>query len=349
MFFYSTPSAVGIILVILSWIATTAVYAQCDSNQIPNFYAEAVGDTTTRITGNQIFAGYGFEMQYDSSQVMYRVAEFKKNGARLILDDWCEGQVILDSTPVALGSISKTDVFTVSSGDVLTLYREIAWYDPAVYEQEPDNYYADDTLDYVIELINASSGNRMALLDSIGILSRSTRGVPTMYGTTELMKLISYVVPGGNNVPVRIRMRPQARGNGAFNFKRTDSWGLDLSGRLADTLWQGYLSAYGSVLFKPVRWQDVTEFSEASEMLTASPNPSGGRIAITYMQASDDRSTTVQIYDAAGRLLYVPAFNPPGKTGMETVEFQCHDPGTYFIALIHGDRLVSSQKIVVQP
>jgi len=322
----------------------------CDSNQVPTFAAGPVGDTTRRVPGSRIFAAFGFEMQYDSCQVMYRVADFKKNGARLVLSSWCEGQDITDSTDADLGSISRTAAFTLATGNVLTLYREIAWYDPAIREQDPDNYYAKDTLDYVVDLINAGSGARLALLDSIGVLRRTTRGVPTIYGTTELMKIIGYTVPAGlNGIPARIRITPTARGNGDYYFKRTDRWAIDLSNRLSDSDWQDFLDAYGSVLFKRVTRENITTIAASNGMLSVLPNPSQGHVSITYTKASDNHATYVEVYDAIGGRIAVPAYNPPGGNGQETVDFTYSRPGTYFIILFHGDKPVSSQKIVIQP
>lgn len=231
--------------VILITVLSRLCLAQCDTTQTPNFVAVPEGGFDT-IHAWQIRPGFGFEMHYDSGHTMYRVTDVKLNNAPLWLHGWCEGKTIRDLSPAALADSTRSDTFTVHTDDTIRFYRELAWFNPATLNQTPDGYYALDTLDYVVELIKASNGVRRALLDSTGILRRTTIGAPDIYGTQPIISIITYIVPALlNNEEVFIRMKPNARGNGSYDFVRTDRWALRLSERLGSSVWQQYILHMG--------------------------------------------------------------------------------------------------------
>lgn len=326
-------------------VVAVRLTAQCDTNQIPGFVAIAEGGDDT-IQSAKIHPGFGFEMHHDSGHTMYRVAEFRKNNSQIWLHGWCEGKTIRDLPAEVLSDSSRTASFVVHTGDTISFFRELAWFNPWTLEQTPDGYYSLDTLDYAVELVKAVTGVRRVLLDSIGVLRKMPSGTPTIYGTRPIIDIVSYIIPPMlNGETVFIRVRLYARGGGAFNFVRTDRWGLRLSDRLTDSAWQEYLYYMGGPSSKPVR---VTEAKENSSVrLSVTPNPSRGKIDITFDTPEDQSPVAVVIYDMDGRMLFIPKYNPQSQGLVEQAEAYIEESGTYLVALYYGKRLIRSEKIII--
>lgn len=335
----------ALIIFIFTIVTSIVMYAQCDTNQVPDFVAVQEGGTDT-IYGWQIMPGFGFEMHHDSGHTMYRVAEFKKNGSQVWLHGWCEGKTIRNLSQGALSDSSRTASFVAYEDDTLTFYRELAWFNPASLEQTPNGYYSLDTLDYVIELVKASTNTRLAVLDSIGVLKRATIGTPTIYGTGPIIEVVKFIVPAlMNGETVFIRMKLYARGEGLYDFVRTDRWGLRLSERLSDSAWQEYLYYMGGPSSKPV--PTIREEENSAVHLSVVPNPSSGRINISFESPSDRSPVSVVVYDMEGKMLFVPQYNPRGQGMIDHVEANIPESGTYLVALYHGRKLVRSTKVII--
>lgn len=318
---------------------------QCDSSQLPTFVAISEGGNDT-IPSAKIRPGFGFEMHHDSGHTMYRVAEFKKNGSQIWLHGWCEGKTIRDLSSGALSDSSRTVSFTVYTGDTITFFRELAWFNPWTMEQTPGGYYSLDTLDYAVELVKTSSGQRRALLDSIGVLKNAPIGTPTIYGTRPIIDVVKFIVPSlMNGETVFIRVRLYARGGGLYDFVRTDRWGLRLSDRLSDSAWQNYLYYMGGPSSKPV--PTVSETDNSNVRLAVSPNPSTGKINIAFDTPDDQSPVALVVYDMEGKMLFIPKYNPQSRGMTEQAEAYIEESGTYLVALYYGRRLVRSTKIIV--
>lgn len=319
--------------------------AQCDTNQLPDFVAVPEGGTDT-IESAKIRPGFGFEMHHDSGHTMYRVAEFKKNGNNIWLHGWCEGKTIRDLSAANLSDSSRTVSFVVHTGDTLSFFRELAWFNPWTIEQTPNGYYSFDTLDYTVELVRANTGARRALLDSIGVLKKVPMGTPTIYGTRPIIDVVKYVIPSimdGETLFIRVRL--YARGEGLYDFVRTDRWGLRLSDRLTDPAWQDYVYYMGGPSSKPVRLME--EEKNSSVRLSITPNPSRGKIGIAFDTPEDHSPVAVVIYDMEGRMVFIPKYNPQSQGIAEYAEAYIEESGTYFVALYYGEKLVRSEKIIV--
>ena len=117
----------------------------------------------------------------------------RHNGSRLKLLSWNLGETIKNLTDETLRDSSRTESFSVVTGDTISLYREWRWWNQTTDSQTVSNYVALDTLDYSIEIINASTGARLALIDSLGALRQSSAGSPPLYGTRPIMAAIKYV------------------------------------------------------------------------------------------------------------------------------------------------------------
>ncbi len=203
------------------------------------------GADTLPLNAN-IAAAYIFESEYDSTcRVQYTFTECRINAMRPRLATWKFRQQI--TAPVsALTDSSRTDPFKVVAGDTITFYRELMWYDPKTGRQDTDNFFSSDSIDYVVELVRWTTGHRVAMLDSLGILARSAPGAPTLYGMRPVMAKVAYVVPRSlDGDTVFVRVRPYVRGHGVGTLVRCDGVGVNRSDALALPFWQAYLSVYG--------------------------------------------------------------------------------------------------------
>jgi hypothetical protein len=313
------------------------------------------GDTLRR---EWVSGGYQFDMLYDSTipgqsvgMVTAMYTEFKKNGELLKLAKWLKNRRV-NANPDLLSSNSRTDTFTVHSGDTLSLYRDIMWNDPRRRYQDTSNYYALDSLDYVVELVRLSDSMRIALVDSIGILPSAEPGRPRIHGMRPLMASVHYVAPPAlEGTRAFLRILLYHRGNGEQWFTRTDVVTLGLSLRLTDTLWQNYIALFGHGLLKqPVeRLMQLQGAGKEKETRLDVENIAGSKdVTITFTPDSDGGSTAVAIYDINGQVVFFPSMASADDGGNNQVRYRFESGGVYFVGLLHRGRLITSQKIYIQ-
>lgn len=339
-----TPIALCIFLL----FTPTPVFTQCTTNQVPDFTAGPIGGDT--ISRTKITPMFGFEMLNDTCRTMYRIADVKNNGSPITLYGWCGGQDINDWEANKLSDSTRTNAFSIHTGDTISFYRELAWYNPIVKEQNPDNYFAKDTLDYSIELIRASTNERIALLDSIGVLRRVTVGAPVLYGTHPIIAVVKYGIPSTlNNESVRIRVRVRSRGDGDHYFVRTDRFSFALSDRLEQQVWHDYLDAMGGGLGKKNIGNEKEIAQKNSTSLTRlniTPNPTPSRIKIDFSHPDDHGSTSIVITDSDGNIIFVPFSTFKTFSDVSTY-YDFPASGTYYVSLFHNQQRISIEKIVV--
>ena len=202
------------------------------------------GDT---VPAETVSASYQFGMIYDSTaRVDYIFSEAQRNGARIRLLRWFRNRLIhMDADVMSYNS--RTATFPLLAGDTLSFYREFSWYTLKTREQSTSNYYALDTLAYSVELVRASDGAVLALLDSLGIMPNPTPGTPIIHGTRPIMAQVKYPVPAaiaGESAFIGIRL--YAHGSGPYNFLRYDAPTIGLSRGLSSPRWINYLQMFGN-------------------------------------------------------------------------------------------------------
>ena len=164
----------------------------------------------------KIAAAYMYEMNYDSTKILYTITELRINSSRLFLKDWSYLTSRDEWDTPRLNDSSGTTFFIIHTGDTLSAYREFEWYSQKEGAHRPDNYAAADTLGYSIELIDSATGARLALLDSLGIMRRDTPGYPSIHGSHPLFALIPYIVPpalNGRRVAIHVQVHTRVDGN----------------------------------------------------------------------------------------------------------------------------------------
>lgn len=298
----------------------------------------------------KVSAAYRFDMQYPNATVVYRAAEFKRNGDRLFLPGWIEGEMWDSWTAEQVGDTSKTEGFVLATGDTLSFYRELAWYDPdaSAMEQTDTNFQSLDTLDFIVELVNAGNGQRLALLDSMGVLRRDAPGTPTYYGQRPILALVNYAVPPAMaGIPAFMRTRLYRRGDGEYEPLRVDEIEFAISDRLTDPGWTDYIAAYTGLPGGSAPKLNVSDQKESRNgRLSVVPNPVKDQATIRFRSGAS-RITNVVVYDELGESIFVNMNYPEGREIEKSITCEFPASGNYFVALYEGSELVSLVPVIV--
>lgn len=338
--------------VLLLLLSGETGYGQCD--QVPNFAAGPVAADSTIVSAyavpsTEIYASYGFEMSYDSSFTFYRISDVELNGARVKLETWCPGKNLEGLSNASLSDSSTTIDFDVYTGDSLAFYRDLSWlhYTDSGMVQSLNYYRALDTLDYVVELVEASTGNRLVMLDSLGVLRNVSGTTPSIYGNNLIMAKVDYVVPSTlNGKTVFLRVLLYSRGSGTYYFNRTDRWGIGLKRRLVNPFYQAVANYIDTVVAKSV--VDQTYFSEVSKGDQLRIAAQLGRVYEFEFDASPDAGTGLIVYDERGRQVFVPMLLPGSPLGLQQrVNVSFPNSGMFFVVLVKGSEVVEVEKVLV--
>lgn len=326
-------------------------YGQCD--QIPDFKVGTLSSNGgavpgSLISGDEIYAGYGFQMVYDSTgMTMFKVSNVEMGGQRVKLATWCSGKNIVGHTNAELSDSSVTENMVLVAGDTIAFYRELGWANLFTDEQTVNFYYAKDTLDFVVELVSVGGG-RLALLDSIGVLRNDVPSVPVVYGHVPVIRMVKYVVPSwlGDSVGF-LRVRLYSRGDGEHYFNRLDRWAVAMERRLTDSLYVSFWQSL-SALKMVSESERMLEQSKMLEGFKVQSNVSGGAVKV-YFPLSETSSTSVVVFDEMGRKVLVPAYVMGGSSGeVRSIDLSIESSGVYFVCLFEGNVLVGVERIVVQ-
>ncbi len=294
-------------------------------------------------------AAYFYEMVYDPDcRVRYTVTEFKRNGARVKLLHWKDRQVYhVDAWTLSYNS--RTVTIPVVPGDTLSCFREFMWYNPGTHSQDTANYAAADTLDFSIELVSATTNQRLALLDTLGCLANASPGAPVMYGMRPIMANVDYIVPsslGSDSAFLRVLLYP--RGSGKYHFMREDRTTVGWSNRLTKPNVQSYLRLFSHVFGKEQIDPEIYQGqSDESTQLTVVTHVGNMRdVDVVFTSAPDGGETSLAIYDANGTLVFAP-YVTPRAIGRQQVHHRFESGGAYIVVLYHDGRVVRTSKITV--
>ncbi len=340
-------------------LQTTTARAQdpCDTCQFRTddlaLYAMIDGDTSAAMA---LSPYWQFEQASDSSRIIYRAAQFEINGHQIHLDGWRRGNTLTTSLD-SLADASRTGAVLVATGDSLSFFRYLNWYNPITELRTVDNFNSPDTVDFVVELVSDSSGNRVAMIDSLGIDRQVPAGGATLHGSRPIVARATYVVPSSlNGTKVFFRVLTYLRGDGTENPLRFDGLTADSTWiwMLEDSTWQDFIATFGGGLGKP-----SVDLLEAADEVTApavaldvAPNPTRGAVTISvhHLDRLDgNRSAlSLSVYDERGRLVFIPyVCSLPQET--VSVRYRFNEGGTYFVALRRGSSLIAVRRIVVTP
>lgn len=346
------PLRVAMALIMMIATISPSILAQSTNS---NPFAITIQETAElyRIQGGDTLPAswyapaYLYEMVYDPTcRTNFIFTECKKNGGLLWLEAW-NYKALIHAPSELMSFNSRTSNFLAHAGDTISFYRSVRWYNPRTSRMDTTNYYALDTLEMVVHLVRVEDGAPIQL-DSLGILPRTTPGMPTIYGARPIMALVSYQVPeafDGDSIFVGVTVR--ARGSGPYHFMRVDDVTVGESERLKDAWYQNYLTAFGSVYAK----RTIDELRQASgeegTVLKVASVPGSPRdLRITFNGPSDGGFTAVAIYDEAGNLVFYPYNSRTGSRESETM-YRAPSSGAYFVTLVHNGRIVKTQKTII--
>ena len=338
----------GIPILLLTMLsASTATYGQCD--QVPNFISVPIAfdsavDSDRIINTDRIYAGFEFVKQTDSVVIHYRVSDFTVGGKRIIFETWCPEKNLQGLSNAALSDSSASRSFTVAAGDTVFFLRDFSWVDEA---ESGSRFYLDrfrsaDTLDYAVELVDAVSGNRAALLDSIGVLRNVSDSMPTLYGGRGIVSAVAFEVPSSLDTrEVYLRVNVYARGDSGAGFIRKDRWAIDRRRHR----------------FNPT-WQLVSDHIDTATLMSATLPGGGydpdllqagrddaGRISI-HFTPSGDAQTSITIFNSRGEQVFIPAYLPSvSPPDLREAMFVPEVPGVYYVALLYDERVVAAARV----
>lgn len=283
-----------------------------------------------------------FSMLYDSTNVVnYRFADCKLNGARLPFNDWKRARRINANADV-LGFNSRTVEFLLTAGDTISFFRDLIWHDPILNKQTVNGYHAADTLTYAVELINSVDSQRVALLDSLGVMPCPTACIPVVFGTRPVLALVKYVVPTSlHGIRAFVRLRPRARGTGEYFFTRSESPTVGYSEKLNNPMWIEYLQSWSQLLVKP-----STGTSPATANGTLRVATVQDAAVITFASSPDARSTAIAVFDVSGNAMFYP-YSSPGAVEDGAVHYRFPQNGVYFVCLITDGHIIATEKVSI--
>lgn len=171
-------------------VVYTDAHAQCDSTyqqiMFRPGYRVYLLDTnglpsTDTLDRSGFVPGYNLEYQSDSSTLSVQVSEFRVNSSWILLRDWCHGKVwnwddsgdsaFAEVSNSLLSSKTTTQVFPMRPGDTVSVFRMALLRDPAAdtLTSTLAKFPSQGTMS--IEIVNASTESRIALLDTLSISS----------------------------------------------------------------------------------------------------------------------------------------------------------------------------------
>lgn len=321
---------------------------QCDSlHQVQmerdTFYS-VIDDSTVDygnvVYGNVIVPYYNFDYQQDSCRTKFRIGEFALNSNWIHLY-WCDQKVYnfdeqgdsarWDYTNAQLSAISRTRTFSVSSGDTLGFFREMFWFDNATNSYNPSRIDSDDELYFSVELVNASNGARVMLLDTLSLAS-SSGTTPCIFMWRPVVARIGFIVPGSvGTINAYIRVNVSSNGVSGSRFMRYDDMTIVKSSEhLSDADWKTYVA-------------NVASANNCSQSCTYSPSgfasPKRIQVAVNGGQTAVDQ---IDVIDLSGNLMNSTALPTSSPYSVSIVQ-----TGLYIVVGYKNGSFVCSKLVYV--
>ncbi len=284
-----------------------------------------------------------FAYQADSSLTIWTFSEFLSNRRKLFLQDWCHGRTInyIDSsktvyqewTPLELNNRSITKPFPLSASDTLQFFRTLSWIDRLTQEVSFNRYLNSHALAYSVELVNATSGDRIALLDTFRISSTTSSKKPCIYSWYPMISRVTFVANSEQETTtVFIRIKVRAFGEGSLPFTRVDKYGkMSSPSKLTDSYWLRYADSVESNI-------QCTENNTCNLTVASLTSPSG--LSISHAWPTD--ITGVSVYTLFGNVVW--SSSVPFSTTPQVVYL---NPGLYIIVGSTSTGTQCTRKVIV--
>ena len=231
----------------------------------------------------------------------------------------------------------QSEPFAVVPGEDVVVYRELSWRDATVREA---GVTRPDTVDVVIDVIDAASRRRLVLLDSTGIV-RDASGATSVYGLTPPLSFVSAALPS-HIYAERAILRRRSIVRGAITptvtareyVSRTPSLALNDPSTLAQR------RRYGAgTESRDVAFLEAACYGRKPMSVETAPN---GMMRITFPYAAKGGVTMLALFDATGRRQSIPVIVEGAASGNGTVTYVADSATPQFAALYHDNLLVSA-------
>lgn len=309
--------------VVLLVVAASYCAAQCDSSaqvmvEGDVFYAVDSGtvvDSTNAIAASDIAPYFVFDFQQDSSRLVYWVGEFTKNSHWMYLNNWCLDKTYnydaaadsarWDYSNAALSAISTTKAIPVIAGDTISFYRDFYWLDnTANGAVNAAKLVSSDEISASVELVHASDGSRILLVDTVHIAPTTSNGKPCITSWKPIMARIALLVPTtvSDTTVVYLRQNVYSNGSSGSLFMRSDALQYR---RSKQHLESPYWLDYASQVSNSNNCEQVCYFSASGVT-----NPRRLLIDINNGQTSINK---VSVFDINGNMVHtvmLPASEP---------------------------------------
>lgn len=339
--FYRTLATVMLLI-----DSTLPMTAQCDS--LEQLF---VADRSFRVeTAAGVQApgswvpSFDFEHQTDSTRFYLWMSEFRMNSRWIMLDNWCMEKVwnwsdYLDTdtaevTNAMLSALSRTKTIPISAGDTLSVFRRISWIDRSIDKYGFKKLINPDAISMWVELVNASTGVRIELLDSTHFSSTTVGGRPCFQTQHPLYSRLVYIAPPGlPTTDVFIRVNVSSAGSVNKRWTRWDNVVQAASNILLD--YEG-IRAYCDTVESANDCSPTT----TSCTFTASTHNSPRRIRATLADSSP--VTAFDVYSSTGQFIQSAAV----VSGTASYDVNV-DAGLYYVIARVGSGVHCTRNIVV--
>ena len=211
--------------------AQEAVTPHCNDIQDTPWSAAADGDVNGKynVKPDKVFASYNFLKFYDSCDVGYQFSELQINSKKIKLQNWCMEKVRREFNNDSLrNAMSRTYSFLARPGDTISFFRIFSWYNTIKQNRV---YSSSGNISFSVELIDATSGKRLALLDSVFVRKQTVPTVsPIISSMFPMVFKPKYIIPNGvNESNCYIRVSGYQGEGSEYYIYRKDEMTIDIS------------------------------------------------------------------------------------------------------------------------
>ncbi|MCS6808175.1 MAG: hypothetical protein RML40_06060 [Bacteroidota bacterium] len=341
------------------------LFAQCDSAQSVAEYADSItapsthtryaaglffpdpqGKHAIHVPMSHVMPTFKFSLGYPSleSDINIIFSEFRLNGQKIGLKNWCNNQEIIGWDEERLNSHSRTFDFSVHAGDTITFFRQLRYRHHQKSSQQHTKlpYLSLDDIAWSVELKDALTHQRIMQLDSLIIYRNLDEDMQIAFrGLRPLTSKVSASIPATQPIPERVYIQVNMfkHGPSKQQFKRRDY------------LVAGLLSEHHTAFSPQVSQSQMLSkaYARYDRMFKLSPNPSQGSIYLEVSGAELPKRTKetlmIHIFNSKGELITSQPLYCPASTTQFT--YTLVDNGAYFVQISSHDQILFHQQITV--
>lgn len=213
-----------------------------------------LGDEPYTDFTQQLVPYFEFDWQSDSLRFHAVVDEFALNGRWLLLEGWCNKKCwnwsattqsdTAELSNAMLSAISRTKAFTLVTGDTVSLYRDYVLLDGGDHVGAPATvplWGLSHPITMTMEVVEATTQRRIALLDSIGLSPSASGRPPCIWSPYPVSARVVWIAPPITTTSAFIRIGVASTDPVAPPFCRCDDLDIARSaGRLGRSVWLDY-------------------------------------------------------------------------------------------------------------